>query len=170
MPGGCRAAAADWGTVDTDGLVSPGLKSSVYSLLFGDDRLQCVGHPLELLLVCVVEFIHALGERPVHYVVAAGVLGGRLVYHGDYFPQQGESFFLYLGGYGGSLVGVGVLFLVFVWWRDIGQGNTWGCSAAAEVVVFQVYEEPAIGADPLSSVPVHACLDGVEVSFAGYFE
>jgi len=46
----------------------------------------------------------------------------------------------------------------------------WGCSAAAGVVVFHVHEEPAFGADPLSSVPVRVCFDGVETLFAGYFE
>jgi len=62
------------------------------------------------------------------------------------------------------------VFLIFLWWRDVRQGFTWGCSAAAEVVVFHVHEELAFGADPLSSVPVHACFDEVEASFAGYFE
>ena len=37
-------------------------------------------------------------------------------------------------------------------------------------MVFHVHEEPAFRADPLSSVPVRTCFDGVEPSFAGYFE
>ena len=80
---------ADRGTVDTDGSASLllGLKSSVGSLLLGDDCFQRVGHPLELLLICVMEFIHVLGKCPVHYVIAAGILGSHLVYHGDYFSQ-----------------------------------------------------------------------------------
>ena len=61
--------------------------------------------------------------------------------------------------------GVGLL-----WWGDIGQGNAGGCSAAAELVVFHVHKEPAFGADPLSSVPVRACFDGVETLFTGYLE
>ena len=75
--------------MDTDGLASLllGSESSVDSLLLGDDCFRRVGHLLELLLVCVMEFVHALGERPVHHVIAAGVLGGHLVYHGDYFSQ-----------------------------------------------------------------------------------
>jgi len=75
--------------MDTDGSASLllGLKSSIDLLLHGDDCFQCVGHPLELLLVWVMEFVHALGEHPVHHVIAAGVLGSRLVYHGDYSSQ-----------------------------------------------------------------------------------
>ena len=75
--------------MDTDGLASLllGLKSSIDSLLLGNDCFQCVGHPLELLLVCVMEFVDALGNRLVHHVIAAGVLGGCLVYHGDNFSQ-----------------------------------------------------------------------------------
>jgi len=39
-----------------------------------------------------------------------------------------------------------------------------------EVMVFYVHEEPALRADPLPSVPVCTCLDGVEVSFPGYLD
>jgi len=75
--------------VDTDGSASLllGLESSVDSLLLGDDCFQHVGCLLQLLLVCVMEFVHTLSEHPVHHVIAAGILGGRLVYHGDYFSQ-----------------------------------------------------------------------------------
>ena len=54
--------------------------------------------------------------------------------------------------------------------RDVGQGVLWGSGTAVEVVVFHVNKEPAFGADPLSLMPVCTCFDGVEVSFAGYFE
>ena len=60
--------------------------------------------------------------------------------------------------------------MIFLWWRDVRQGFTWGYSAAAEMVVFHVHEEQVFGADPLSSVPVRACFGGVEVLFARYFE
>ena len=60
--------------------------------------------------------------------------------------------------------------LVFLWWRDIGQGGTWGCGTTLEVMVFYVHEEPALRADPLPTVPVCTCLDRVEVSFAGCFK
>jgi len=75
--------------VDTDGSASLllGLELSIDSLLLGDDCFPRVGHPLELLLVCVIEFIHTLGECPVHHMIVAGILGGHLVYHGDYFSQ-----------------------------------------------------------------------------------
>jgi len=75
--------------VDTDGSASLllGLMLSVDSLLLSDHCFQRVGLLLELLLVCVMEFVHVLGEHPVHHLIAAGVLGGRLVYHGDYFSQ-----------------------------------------------------------------------------------
>ena len=62
------------------------------------------------------------------------------------------------------------VFLILLRGRDVGQGVPRGGGAAAEVVVFHVDKEPAFGADPLSSVPVRACFDGVEASFAGYFE
>jgi len=73
--------------VDTDGSASLllCLESSIDSLLLGDDCFQSVGHPLELLLVCVMEFVHALGEHLVHHVIVVDFLDGRLVYHGDYF-------------------------------------------------------------------------------------
>ena len=60
--------------------------------------------------------------------------------------------------------------LVFLWWHDVGQGGAWACGTTTEVMVFYVHEEPALRADLLPSVPVCTCLDGVEVSFAGYFE
>jgi len=43
--------------------------------------------------------------------------------------------------------------LVFLWWRDVGQGGTWACCTTTEVMVFYVHEEPALQADPLPSVP-----------------
>ena len=61
-------------------------------------------------------------------------------------------------------------FLVFLWWCDVGQGFTWGCCAAAKVVVFHIYEEPAVRADPLPPVPVCAGFGGIEASFTGYFK
>jgi len=70
---------------------------------------------------------------------------------------------------GGLLRGCGV-FLIFLSGRDVGQGFPQGGSTTAEVVVFHVDQEPAVGADPLSLMPVRACLEGVEVSFACYFE
>ena len=68
-----------------------------------------------------------------------------------------------------SWLGAVYVFLIFQWWRDIRQGFTWGCSAAAEVVVFHLHEELAFGADLLFSVPVRTCFDGVEALFVGYF-
>jgi len=95
---GHQGSTADWRTVDdrhagdADGPASllPGLELFIHSLLFGDDGPQGVGHLLELLLVRIVEFVHPLGERPVYHVVAARVPGGRWMYHGDDFPQEGE--------------------------------------------------------------------------------
>jgi len=60
--------------------------------------------------------------------------------------------------------------LVFLWWRDVGQGGAWGCGTTMEVIVFYVHEEPALRADPRPSVPVCTCLNGVEVSFPGYLD
>ena len=53
---------ADWGTVDADGSASllPGSELFVHALLFGDNGFHRGGHSLELLLVCVMEFVHAL--------------------------------------------------------------------------------------------------------------
>ena len=68
----------------------PGLELFVHSLLFRDDGSQGVGHLLELLLVHIVELVHLVGERPVYDVIAMGVPGGCLMYHGDDFPQEGE--------------------------------------------------------------------------------
>jgi len=45
-------------------------------------------------------------------------------------------------------------FLVFLWWRDIGQGVPQGSGTAAEVVVFHVDKEPEFRADPLSLLSV----------------
>jgi len=88
--------AADGGAVDADGPASllPGLELFVHSLLFGDDGSQGLGHLLQLLLVHVVELVHPLGERPVYDMIAAGVPGGYLMYHGDDFSQEGELFIL----------------------------------------------------------------------------
>ena len=60
--------------------------------------------------------------------------------------------------------------MVLLRWCKVGQWFTGRGCAAAEVVIVHVYEEPAFGADPLSSVPVCACFDRVEMSFAGYSE
>jgi len=100
-----------WGAVDVDGPASLllGLELFVHLLLFGDDSSQAVSHLLELLLVRVVELVHALGERPVYDVIAAGVLGGCLMYHGDDFTQQRKL--LVLGSGAGGRGGVG--FLIF---------------------------------------------------------
>ena len=78
---------------------------------------------------------------------------------------------MYRGGHSGSLVGVGRdFFLVLLRGCKVGQGFAERGCAAAEVVIVHVYEEPAFGADPLSSVPVCVCFDRVEMSFAGYPE
>ena len=89
---GRQGPAADGGAVDADGPASllPGLELFVRLQLFGDDSSQGVVHLLELLWVCVVEVVHPLGERQVYDVIAAGVPGGCLMYHGDDFPQEGE--------------------------------------------------------------------------------
>jgi len=78
--------------VDADGPASllQGLELFVHSLLFGDDCPQGVGHLLELLLVCVVEFVLPLGEHPVYDVVAVRDPRGCLMYPGDDFPQEGK--------------------------------------------------------------------------------
>jgi len=87
-----QGLVADGGAVDADWPASllPGLELFVHSLLFGDDSSQGVGHLIELLLVHVVELIHPLSKPPVYDVIAAGVLGGCLMYHCDDFPQVGE--------------------------------------------------------------------------------
>jgi len=89
---GRQGLAADGGAVDADRPASllPGLELFVHLLLFGDDGSQGIGYLLELLLVHVVELIHPLGECPVYDLIAAGVLGGCLMYHGDDFPKAGE--------------------------------------------------------------------------------
>ena len=83
---------ADGGVVDVDGSTSllPDLELFVHALLFCDDGSQGVGQLLELLLVHVVELVHPLGKCPVYNVIAVGVPGGCLMYHGDDFPQEGE--------------------------------------------------------------------------------
>jgi len=93
---GRQGPAVAGGAVDADGLASllPGLELFIHSLLFGDDGSQGVGHLLELLLVRIVELVHLLGERLVYDVIAAGVPGGCLMYHGDDFSQEGELFIL----------------------------------------------------------------------------
>jgi len=75
-----RAAAAARGVVDTYGPANllPDLELFIQAVLFGDDFLQCMCHPLELL-VGVMELVHVLGERPVYHVVAAGFSGGGLI-------------------------------------------------------------------------------------------
>jgi len=89
---GRQGPVADGGAVDAAGPASllPGLELFVHSLLFGDDASQGVGHLLELQLVRIVELVHPLGKRPVYDMIAAGIPGGCLVYHGDDFPQEGE--------------------------------------------------------------------------------
>ena len=93
---GRQGLAADGGAADADGPTSlmPGLELFVHSLLFGDDGSQGVGHLLELLLVRIVELVHPLGMRPVYDVIAVGIPGGCLMYHGDDFPQEGELLIL----------------------------------------------------------------------------
>jgi len=80
MSGG---TVADGGAVDTDGPATllPVLELFVHSPLFGDDGFQGVGHPLELLFVRIVEFVHPLGEHPVYGVVVAWVSGSSVVEH-----------------------------------------------------------------------------------------
>jgi len=53
---------ADRGTEDTDGSASllPGSELFVHSLLLSDDSFHRGGQLLELLLVCVMEFVQAL--------------------------------------------------------------------------------------------------------------
>ena len=70
---------------------------------------------------------------------------------------------------GGFLQGCGV-FLTFLSGRDVSQGFPQGGGTTADLVVFHVDQEPAVGADPLSLMPVRACFEGVEVSFACYCE
>jgi len=93
---GRQGPAADGGAVDADGpaRLLPGFELFVHSLLFANDGFQGVGHLLELLLVRVVEFVYPLGKRPVYDVIAASVLGGCLMYHGDDFSQDSELFIL----------------------------------------------------------------------------
>jgi len=89
---GRYSTAADGGAVDADGLASLllGLDLFVHSLLFGNNDFQGVGHPLGLLLVCIMEFIHTLGEGAVHHMIAACIHLGCLMYHGDDFTQECE--------------------------------------------------------------------------------
>ena len=77
----------DVDAVDTHRLASLllALDLFVHSLLFSDNDFQGVGHLLELLLVCIMEFIHMLGKGVVHHMIAACILCGCLMYHGDDF-------------------------------------------------------------------------------------
>jgi len=96
-------------------------------------------------------------------VVAKGVLGSCLMYHGDDFGQEGNLFVLLHGiGFRGMLDRDGLL----LWWCDIGQGHR----TTAEVMVFHAHKELAVGADLLSLMPVCTCLAGVKASFAGDLE
>jgi len=96
-------------------------------------------------------------------MVAEGVLGSGLMYQGDDFGQEGDLFVLLHGqGFGGILYWDGLL----LWGCNVGQGR----HTTAEVVVFHLHKEPAIGADPLSLVPGCAYFAGVEALFMGYLE
>jgi len=97
---------------------------------------------------------------PHRYV---GVPGGCFMYHGDHFTQYGDLIVLERGSWCG-----GWRFLVFLGWCDVGHGFTWGCCAAAKMVVFHIYEELAVRADLLSPVPVCTGFDGIKTSFTGY--
>jgi len=142
---GCTVDAGR--TVDVDGPASLllGLEWFVPSLLFGDDGPQGVGHLLELLLVCVVELVHPLGERLVYNVVAAHIPGGCLMYHGDDFPQQRKLLVLGSGAGGRGSVGFLIFFdraweFLFFWgWHDVRHGGSLCCGLAALVVVFHVH-------------------------------
>ena len=111
------------GAVDADGSASllAGLELFVHSQLLGDDSFQDVGHSLELLSVCVMQVVHALGECLVHHVIAAGVPGGGLVYHGDNFSQEGELIVLSCDGHRGGRGQISSVpgLLVFLWWCDV---------------------------------------------------
>ena len=87
---------ADGGAIDVDGTASllPGLDLFIHLLLFSDDGSQCGGHSLELLLVCVMKVVHVLRKRLVYQMVAAGILGGCFMYHGDDFTQEGDFLIL----------------------------------------------------------------------------
>jgi len=80
---------ADGCAVDADRAASllRGLDLFVHSLLFSGDGSEGVGHALELLLVCIMKVVHALCERLVFHMVAAGVPDGCFMYHGDDFTQ-----------------------------------------------------------------------------------
>ena len=111
------------GVVDADRSASLllGLELFIHSLLLGDDSFQGVGHSLELRSVCVMQVVPVLGECLVHHVIAAGVPGVDLVYHGDNFFQEGELFVLSRGGHHGGrghITGIRGL-LVFQWWCDV---------------------------------------------------
>ena len=70
------------------------LELSLHSFLLVNDCFQCAGHPLELLLVSVMKLVHALGKRSMYHLIVVSIPGGGLMYHGDNFPQEGESFVL----------------------------------------------------------------------------
>jgi len=86
---GRRSTAADGDAVDAYSLAPllPGLEVAVDTALFCGDFGQGVGDPSQLLLFRFVSFIHGLGQVSLHHVVAVGILGGGLVYHGDDLPQ-----------------------------------------------------------------------------------
>jgi len=81
----------------------------------------------------------------VYYVVAAGVPGCGLMYHGDDFPQQCKL--LVSGSGAGGRGGVGFLIFfdrawefVFFWsWYDVGHGGLLCRGLAVLVVVFHVH-------------------------------
>jgi len=160
-----RGVAADGVAVDTHGLASLqlGLELVVEVLLLGDDFRKDLGHSLESLLAGIVDFVHSLFVGSLGHLVAEGVLGSGLRYQGDNFSQEGDLFILLHGrGFGDMHYWSGLLL------RGCNVGQ--GCCTTAEVVVFHLHKEPAIGADPLSLVPGCACFAGVEVLFAGYLE
>ena len=116
-------AAVEGGSVDADWSASllPGLELFIPSLLLSDDSFQGVCHSLELLLVCVTQVVHTQGKCLLHHMIAAGVPGCGLVYHGDKFSQEGELFVLSCGNHRGGcgrISGVRGL-LVFLWWCDV---------------------------------------------------
>jgi len=125
--------AADRSAVDADGPASllPGSFSD--ALLFGGDGFQGPCHLLELSLVGVVLVAHRLGQQALDPVIMAGLLYDCVLYGGNDFCQQAD-----LVVRGRSRLGLGVFFGGrggLLWWCDVGQGDAWDCSTAAEVVV-----------------------------------
>jgi len=157
--------AVDGVAVDTHGLASLqlGLEFVVEALLLGDNFCNDLGHSVESLLAGVVDFVHSLFVGSLGHVVAEGILGSGLMYQGDDFGQEGDLFVLLHGrGFGGMLYRSGLVLRGC----NVGQGH---CTTA-EVVLFHLHKEPAIGADPLSLVPGCTCFAGVEVLFTGYLK